>query len=71
MILVGIDKERGGPQLFKCDPAGYFVGYRATSAGQKHQEALNHLEKKFKKSPILDINETIEVRKSLLMCRWE
>ena len=26
-ILVGIDEERG-PQLFKVDPAGYFVGYK-------------------------------------------
>jgi len=26
-ILVGIDEERG-PQLFKVDPAGYYVGYR-------------------------------------------
>ena len=27
-ILLGIDEERG-PQLFKVDPAGYFVGYKA------------------------------------------
>lgn len=26
-LLVGIDEERG-PQLFKVDPAGYFVGYK-------------------------------------------
>ena len=26
-ILCGIDEERG-PQLFKVDPAGYFVGYK-------------------------------------------
>lgn len=25
--LIGIDEERG-PQLFKVDPAGYFVGYK-------------------------------------------
>jgi hypothetical protein len=31
-ILVAIDEERG-PQLFKTDPAGYFVGYKATAAG--------------------------------------
>ena len=28
-ILIGIDEERG-PQLFKIDPAGYFVGYRVS-----------------------------------------
>jgi 20S proteasome alpha/beta subunit len=27
VILIGIDDERG-PQLFKTDPAGYFVGYK-------------------------------------------
>ena len=31
-ILCAIDEERG-PQLFKTDPAGYFVGYKATAAG--------------------------------------
>jgi len=48
MILIGIDLEFG-PQIFKLDPAGYFVGFHATSAGQKQQEAMNHLEKKWKK----------------------
>jgi 20S proteasome alpha/beta subunit len=48
MILIGIDAELG-PQCFKLDPAGYFVGFHATAAGQKQQEAMNHLEKKWKK----------------------
>jgi 20S proteasome subunit alpha 1 len=61
IILIGYDDERG-PQLFKCDPAGYYVGYRATAAGAKQQEALNHLEKKLKKEPQLDMNDTVEVR---------
>jgi 20S proteasome subunit alpha 1 len=60
MILIGYDQERG-PQLFKCDPAGYYVGYRATAAGAKQQEALNHLEKKLKKDPVLNFEETVEV----------
>jgi len=47
-ILIGIDPELG-PQVFKLDPAGYFVGFHATAAGQKQQEAMNHLEKKWKK----------------------
>lgn len=48
MILIGIDPELG-PQCFKLDPAGYFVGFHATAAGQKQQEAMNFLEKKWKK----------------------
>ena len=26
-MLIGIDEERG-PQLFRVDPAGYYVGYK-------------------------------------------
>lgn len=46
-IIIGIDEERG-PQLFKVDPAGYYVGYRATAAGAKDQEATSWLEKRHK-----------------------
>lgn len=31
-ILIAIDEERG-PQLFKVDPAGYFVGYKVRGGG--------------------------------------
>lgn len=48
MIMIGKDPEFG-PQCFKLDPAGYFVGFHATASGQKQQEAMNHLEKKWKK----------------------
>lgn len=48
MILIGQDPTYG-PQIFKLDPAGYFVGFHATAAGQKQQEAMNHLEKKWKR----------------------
>lgn len=48
IILIGLDSELG-PQVFKLDPAGYFVGFHATAAGQKQQEAMNFLEKKWKK----------------------
>lgn len=45
--LVAIDDEKG-PQLYKIDPAGHFMGYKACAAGQKDQRALTTLEKTVK-----------------------
>ncbi|EFJ07155.1 hypothetical protein SELMODRAFT_272088 [Selaginella moellendorffii] len=64
-MIIAIDEEKG-PQLFKCDPAGHYVGYRATSAGLKEQEAVNILEKKMKNNPQLSYDETVQTAISAL-----
>ncbi|PWN36231.1 N-terminal nucleophile aminohydrolase [Meira miltonrushii] len=51
MMIIGLDSDpERGPQVFKVDPAGYYVGFRATAAGVKQAEAINYLEKQFKKA---------------------
>ena len=60
MILIGYDDELG-PQVFKTDPAGYYCGFKATSAGVKQLEANSFLEKKVKKKQDFSYNEAAEV----------
>eukprot|EP00871_Galdieria_phlegrea_P002818 jgi/Galph1/3537/GphlegSOOS_G2218.1 len=60
LIFMGMDDEKG-PQLYKCDPAGYYIGYRACSAGAKEQEALNYLEKKFRDGVLLSFEDTVQL----------
>ena len=66
MILIGWDEDSDTPQLFKADPAGYFCGYRATSAGVKHLEAGNFLEKRVRNKKDYNFNETVELAISCL-----
>merc|ERR1712127_995766 len=65
MIMIGIDVEGDSyvPQLYRCDPAGYYVGYKATSSGQKETEANNFLEKRYKAdpNPSLNFDDTVQL----------
>ncbi|EGV63145.1 Proteasome subunit YC7alpha/Y8 (protease yscE subunit 7) [Yamadazyma tenuis] len=59
---VDTEDEDRGPQIFKCDPAGYYTGVKAVSTGPKSQEATTYLEKKFKKMDHVkgDWKDTVE-----------
>jgi len=65
MMLIGMDED-GNPQLYKTDPAGYYCGYKATSAGVKQNEANSYLEKKLKKKQQFTSKEAIETAISTL-----
>jgi len=68
MMLITWDREYEKPMLYKADPAGYYCGFRAVSAGSKQTEANTFLEKKLKKKKdqIWDLNRSISVALSCL-----
>jgi len=66
MILIGYDIEMG-PLIYRTDPAGYYCGYRATSAGVKATEANSQLEKKMKTTTSdLKFDDAMEIAVSTL-----
>ncbi|KAI5007903.1 hypothetical protein ZWY2020_008951 [Hordeum vulgare] len=64
--VVGIDEEKGTPELFTCDPAGQIFGHKATSAGLKDQEAIEFLEEGMAGNSSLSFQETMEMAVSAL-----
>mmetsp|Transcript_27346 Transcript_27346/g.54738 ORF Transcript_27346/g.54738 Transcript_27346/m.54738 type:complete len:245 (-) Transcript_27346:63-797(-) len=60
MVLIGAENEKGA-QVYKVDPAGHFLPYKAVSTGKYEPEAVNFLEKKVTELGSLDENGTIEM----------
>ncbi|MEE6493164.1 hypothetical protein FKM82_016753 [Ascaphus truei] len=65
MIMIGVDEENGA-QVYKCDPAGYYCGFKATTAGVKQTEATSFLEKKVKKKFDWTFEQSVETAISCL-----
>ena len=60
MLLIGVDEEKGA-QVFKVDPAGHFLPYKAAATGKSEPEAMNFLEKRVNELGGLDEKGTIEM----------
>ena len=60
MVLIGAEEEKGA-QVFKVDPAGHFLPYKAVSTGKYEPEAMNYLEKKVAELELLDESGTVEM----------
>lgn len=60
MLFVGVDDEKG-PQVYKVDPAGHYLGWKGAAAGVKEQEAMNYFEKKLKDGCTTDADDTVRL----------
>jgi 20S proteasome subunit alpha 1 len=60
MIFIGFDDEKGA-QVFKVDPAGHYLPYKACSMGKFEPEAMNFLEKKVGDLGGLEEEDTVEM----------
>mmetsp|Transcript_44749 Transcript_44749/g.91332 ORF Transcript_44749/g.91332 Transcript_44749/m.91332 type:complete len:250 (-) Transcript_44749:2573-3322(-) len=46
-IFLGIDEEMG-PQIYKCDPSGYYSSHLVCAIGEKEAQITNYIKKKAK-----------------------
>ena len=59
-----MDDEKGA-QVFKVDPAGHYLPYKAVATGKAEQEAMNFLEKRVDTLNSLSENDIIKRRISI------
>ena len=60
ILLIGVDEEKGA-QVYKVDPAGHYLPYKAVATGKSEPEAMNFLEKRVDDLKSLNEEETIEM----------
>lgn len=60
VAYIGVDDEKGA-QVFKVDPAGHYLPYKAVATGKAEPEAMNFLEKKVDVLSTLSEKDTIEL----------
>jgi len=58
-MFASIDPIKG-PQLYRVDPAGHYLGFKACAGGAKEQEANNFLEKKIKANSSMTLQQAME-----------
>jgi 20S proteasome subunit alpha 1 len=61
MLVISYDEEFKKPLLYKTDPSGHVAGYFATAMGSKRVEAINYLEKKYRRQMDYSQDETVSV----------
>ena len=59
MLLIGAEEEKDA-QVFKVDPSGHYLPYKAAAAGKSEPEAMNFLEKRVNELGSLSADETVE-----------
>jgi 20S proteasome subunit alpha 1 len=61
LTFIGMDVQDSDgslvPNIYKVDPAGYYVGYHATASGAKEIEGFAHLERRQKQAAFSTLSE--------------
>lgn len=59
ILIASVDDEMG-PQLYKVEPSGHYLGYKAIASGPKMDNANNHLKKAVADKPKMSLDEAIQ-----------